>query len=54
MLFQFTILGDDQDLDDRVIKQLWSENQELRDQVHQMKTENPPSDEGRSSMKKVH
>ena len=24
------VLGDDQDLDDRVIKKLWEENQELR------------------------
>eukprot|EP00092_Neocalanus_flemingeri_P017259 GFUD01018662.1.p1 GENE.GFUD01018662.1~~GFUD01018662.1.p1 ORF type:complete len:1085 (+),score=424.13 GFUD01018662.1:56-3310(+) len=30
--------GDDQDLDDRVIRQLWDENQELRDQVQQMRT----------------
>merc|ERR1712106_152092 len=30
--------GDDQDLDDRVIRQLWDENQDLRDQVHQMRT----------------
>ena len=32
------VLGDDQDLDDRVIRQLWDENQELRDQVNQMRT----------------
>ena len=31
------ILGDDQDLDDRVIKQLWEENQELREQVNQLR-----------------
>eukprot|EP00092_Neocalanus_flemingeri_P032916 GFUD01035798.1.p1 GENE.GFUD01035798.1~~GFUD01035798.1.p1 ORF type:complete len:1214 (-),score=439.26 GFUD01035798.1:620-4261(-) len=30
--------SDDQDLDDRVIRQLWDENQELRDQVQQMRT----------------
>merc|ERR1719317_1850514 len=30
--------GDDQDLDDRVIRQLWDENQELRDQVNQMRS----------------
>merc|ERR1719167_567781 len=29
--------SDDQDLDDRVIRQLWDENQELREQVSQMK-----------------
>ena len=40
-------LGDDQDLDDRVIKQLWEENQELRDQVHQMKSDYPQNDEGK-------
>ena len=39
-------LGDDQDLDDRVIKKLWEENQELRDQVYQMKSYNPKNDEG--------
>ena len=32
------VLGDDQDLDDRVIRQLWDENQELRDQVNQMRS----------------
>merc|ERR1712131_222556 len=37
--------GDDQDLDDKVIKQLWEENQDLRDQVHQYKTDNPQNDE---------
>ena len=40
------ITGDDQDLDDRVIKQLWEENQDLRDQVHQMKNDYPQADEG--------
>ncbi|XP_023328845.1 protein PFC0760c isoform X4 [Eurytemora carolleeae] len=30
--------GDDQDLDDRVIRALWEENQELRDQVHHLKS----------------
>merc|ERR1719187_125857 len=30
--------SDDQDLDDRVIRQLWDENQELRDQVNQMRS----------------
>ena len=30
--------GDDQDLDDRVIKQLWDENQELKDQVLSLKS----------------
>ena len=25
--------GDDQDLDDRVIRQLWEDNKELRDEV---------------------
>ena len=39
-------IGDDQDLDDRVIKQLWEENQDLRDQVHQMKSDYPQADEG--------
>ena len=38
--------GDDQDLDDKVIKQLWEENQELRDQVHQLRTDNPQGDDG--------
>jgi len=33
-----TFKSDDQDLDDRVIRQLWDENQELRDQVNQMRT----------------
>ena len=32
------VLGDDQDLDDRVIRQLWGENQVLRDQVNRMRT----------------
>ena len=36
--FLMNVLGDDQDLDDRVIRQLWDENQELRDQVNQMRT----------------
>ena len=40
------LLGDDQDLDDRVIKKLWEENQELRNQVYQMKSFNPKNDEG--------
>merc|ERR1719317_1473725 len=33
-----TFKSDDQDLDDRVIRQLWDENQELRDQVNQMRS----------------
>merc|ERR1719317_1288357 len=33
-----TFKSDVQDLDDRVIRQLWDENQELRDQVNQMRT----------------
>ena len=36
--FLINVLGDDQDLDDRAIRQLWDENQELRDQVNQMRT----------------
>ena len=28
-----TLLGDDQDLDDRVIRQLWEDNKELREEV---------------------
>jgi len=42
--------GDDQDLDDRVIKQLWEENQDLRDQVHQYKTDNPQNDEAMAAI----
>merc|ERR1712061_443168 len=42
--------GDDQDLDDRVIKQLWEENQELRDQVHQMKSDYPQNDEAMAAI----
>ena len=42
-----SLSGDDQDLDDRVIKQLWEENQDLRDQVYQLKSENPATDEGK-------
>jgi len=42
--------SDDQDLDDRVIKQLWEENQDLRDQVHQYKTDNPQNDEAMAAI----
>merc|ERR1712079_710488 len=42
--------GDDQDLDDRVIKQLWEENQDLRDQVHQMKSDYPQADEAMTAI----
>ena len=28
-----TLPGDDQDLDDRVIRQLWEDNKELREEV---------------------
>lgn len=42
--------SDDQDLDDRVIKKLWEENQELRDQVHQLKSDNPNSDEAMTAI----
>ena len=43
------ILGDDQDLDDRVIRALWEENQELRDQVHHLKSNiGDTREEGRS------
>jgi len=42
--------GDDQDLDDRVIKKLWEENQELRDQVYQMKSYNPKNDEAMAAI----
>ena len=38
MIFMNDVPGDDQDLDDRVIRQLWDENQELRDQVNQMRS----------------
>ena len=30
--------GDDQDLDDRVIRALWEENQQLRDQIQHLKS----------------
>lgn len=43
----FFLEGDDQDLDDKVIKQLWEENQDLRDQVHQLKTDTPNGDDGK-------
>jgi len=42
--------GDDQDLDDRVIKQLWEENQDLRDQVHQYKSDHPQNDEAMAAI----
>merc|ERR1712079_92126 len=42
--------SDDQDLDDRVIKQLWEENQDLRDQVHQMKSDYPQADEAMTAI----
>lgn len=38
--------GDDQDLDDRVIKKLWEENQELRDQVNLLRNGQTQADEG--------
>ena len=41
--------GDDQDLDDRVIKKLWEENQELRDQVNLLRNGQTQADEGRWS-----
>jgi hypothetical protein len=37
--------GDDQDLDDRVIRQLWQENQDLRDQVHTLRNSAGPNGE---------
>ena len=40
------VLGDDQDLDDRVIKKLWEENQELRDQVNMLRSGQPQAEEG--------
>merc|ERR1719153_416391 len=40
--------GDDQDLDDRVIRQLWDENQELRNQVNQMRSNT--ADQGEEAM----
>jgi len=43
--------GDDQDLDDKVIRQLWDENQELRDQVHQLRTSSgDPGDEAMAAL----
>jgi len=42
--------SDDQDLDDRVIKQLWEENQDLRDQVHQYKSDHPQNDEAMAAI----
>ena len=41
--------GDDQDLDDRVIKKLWEENQELRDQVNLLRNGQTQADEGQWS-----
>ena len=49
-MIHVSLLGDDQDLDDRVIKQLWEENQDLRDQVYQLKSENPQTDEGKKCL----
>ena len=34
-------------MDDKVIKQLWEENQDLRDQVHQLKTDTPTGEDGK-------
>merc|ERR1740137_261317 len=43
--------SDDQDLDDKVIRQLWDENQELRDQVHQLRTSSgDPGDEAMAAL----
>ena len=40
--------GDDQDLDDRIIRQLWEENKELREEVSQLrKSSGDDADEGR-------
>ena len=33
MMITKTLAGDDQDLDDRVIRQLWEDNKELREEV---------------------
>ena len=33
MMITKTLPGDDQDLDDRVIRQLWEDNKELREEV---------------------
>merc|ERR1719239_2088190 len=40
--------GDDQDLDDRVIRQLWEDNKELREEVTQLrKNTGDDADEGK-------
>lgn len=41
------VAGDDQDLDDRVIQQLWDENQELKDQLEVLRTQQTESAERR-------
>ena len=47
-LTNYHILGDDQDLDDRIIRQLWEENKELREEVSQLrKSSGDDADEGR-------
>ena len=54
MIFMNDVPGDDQDLDDRVIRQLWDENQELRDQVNQMRSSaGDQGDEGLFFFKKI-
>merc|ERR1719510_1724888 len=42
--------GDDQDLDDRVIKKLWEENQDLRDQVNMLRSGQPQAEEAMSAI----